>query len=607
MPARRLRVMLAQYNLIVGDIAGNAARVVEGMESARRSGVDLLVFPEMTLCGYPAEDLLLRPDFIAANEAALQDLAGQSYGLTAIVGFAQHRGDELFNSAGVLHAGRLADVYNKTYLPNYGVFDEARYFGEGNRFPVLDRDGVKLGVNICEDIWYAAGPPQIQALAGAEILVNLSASPYALGKPDYREKMLATRAGDTGAYLVFCNLVGGQDELVFDGNSMVLDPDGQIIARGCSMAEDEIIVDLWPDEVLRDRLLDPRIRKARLLNVEDAQTPTVELESLLQKGAAGKVYPVLDLDAATRSKLDGPIVIGADEVSRDKGRDSRDLELGEVYAGLLLGTRDYVRKNGFSTVVLGLSGGIDSALTAAIAVDALGAENVKGVAMPARYSSPSSLKDAQDLAEFTGLSLVEIEIDAIFQAYLDTLEPHFDGRPADVAEENLQSRIRGNMVMALSNKFGWLPLTTGNKSEMSVGYATLYGDMAGGFAPLKDVLKTLVFDLSRWRNAQQAEGQDFIPTHSITRPPSAELRPDQMDSDSLPEYEVLDEILRCYVEREISIDEIVAQGLERETVERVATLVDRAEFKRRQSPPGVKITGRAFGRERRMPITKRMG
>ncbi len=574
--ARRLRVMLSQRNLLVGDVAGNARAAAEDMDAARAAGARLLVLPELTLSGYPPEDLLLRPGFIRDCRAAVDELAQASRGLTALVGFPHHRGDELYNAAALLHEGRLVDIYHKAYLPNYGVFDEHRYFGEGRRFPVYDLGGVKIGVSICEDIWYAAGPPQLQALAGAEVLVNLSASPYHLGKPAYRERMLATRAGDTGAFVVFCNLVGGQDELLFDGNSLVLDPDGLVLARGASMAEDRFCVDLNPEEILRDRLLDPRIRKARLMRHDPATTPEIRLP-VEDEARADVLPPPPPRDAP--ELLEGP---------------------AEIWAGLLLGIRDYVTKNGFTDVVLGLSGGIDSALTAALAVDALGAERVHGVAMPARYSSPESLADAEAMAELSGLDLHTVPIDEAFQACLDMLAPVLAGREPDVTEENIQSRLRGLVVMALSNKFGWLPLATGNKSEMSVGYATLYGDMAGGFAPLKDVSKLQVFALARWRNQLGA----IIPEHSITRPPSAELRPDQLDADSLPPYELLDPILTRYVERESSVEDIVAQGFDRATVERVARLVDRAEHKRRQSPPGVKITPRAFGRERRMPITK---
>lgn len=576
-PSRPLRLLLAQLNFVVGDIAGNAARVLETLATARAGGADLVVFPELALTGYPPEDLLLRPAFVAAGMDALAGIAPHTHGLTAVVGFAE-RGEDLYNAAAVFHDGALADVYRKAYLPNYGVFDEARYFGEGRRYPVYAVAGTRIGVSICEDIWYAAGPPQIQALSGAEVLVNISASPYHAGKAQDRERMLATRATDTGAFVVFCNLVGGQDELVFDGNSLVLSPEGRALARGASLAEDLVWAEIQPGEAFRERLQDPRIRRARLLRRDPEQSPVVPLAA----PASPPTLPRPPLpQRADPEPLAGP---------------------AEVYAALVLGTRDYTRKNGFETVVLGLSGGIDSALAAAVAVDALGPERVVGVAMPSRYSSPSSLADARDLADRLGIALRVIEIDALFQGYLDLLAPELGGRPPDVTEENLQPRIRGNLLMALSNKFGWMVLATGNKSEMSVGYATLYGDMVGGFAPLKDLPKLMVYVLAEWRNAQ-ADGPR-IPAHTLSRPPSAELRADQLDTDSLPPYAVLDPIVEAYVEDEMGVAEIVALGFEAETVARVARMIDRAEYKRRQSPPGIKITGRAFGRERRMPITK---
>lgn len=576
-----LRIALAQLNLKVGDLAYNGQRIAAAMDQARAVGAEIVVLPEMALCGYPAEDLLLRPEFAAANAAAMQALAPRSSGLLAVVGLAHREGDELFNAAALLCDGQWVDTYHKAYLPNYGVFDEARYFREGRRYPVHELRGLRLGVSICEDIWYAAGPPQLQALAGAELLVNLSASPYAIGKPAYRERMLATRAGDSGAFLAYCNLVGGQDELVFDGNSLVLDPDGRVIARGASMAEDFLVLDLPIADVFRDRLLDPRLRRARLLSADREQTPLVHLP-LGPRGAEGQ--PVAALGGATATV-----------------RPPAE-ELEELWNALALGTRDYVRKNGFSKVVLGLSGGIDSALTAAIAVDALGADQVVGVAMPARYSSPESLQDAEDLADLLGIQLLALPIDGMFQACLDGLAPHFGERAPDLAEENLQSRLRGLSLMALSNKLGWLVLTTGNKSEYAVGYATLYGDMCGAYAVLKDVAKLRVYALAAWRNARPDGPR--IPRHSIERPPSAELRPNQLDSDSLPPYEILDPLLELYVEAEMSRQEIKERGHAPELVERVASLVDRAEFKRRQAAPGPKVTGRAFGRERRMPITK---
>jgi NAD+ synthase (glutamine-hydrolysing) len=573
----RFRVALAQLNVRVGDIEGNSAAIRSSIERAKAVAADLLVMPEMALCGYPPEDLLLRPDFARRNRDAVEALAPASNGLVVLVGLAHRDGDELYNAAAVLCDGRWVDTVTKAYLPNYGVFDEARYFREGRRFPVFTVCGVRVGVSICEDIWYAAGPPQLQALAGAELLVNLSASPFAVGKPAYRERMLATRAGDTGAFLVYCNLVGGQDELVFDGNSLVLDPNGGVIARGSSMSEDFLVVDLSIGDVFRDRLLDPRVRQARLLAPDPRATPIVEL-------------PL----TAIRSAASPPLVAGPPAPPAEP--------LEELWGALVLGTGDYVRKNGFQKVVLGLSGGIDSALTAAIAVDALGPGQVVGVAMPARYSSPSSLVDAQDLARLLGIELLELPIDKVFQANLDALATWLQGRPAGVVEENLQSRIRGMSLMALSNRFSWLVLTTGNKSEYAVGYATIYGDMCGAYAVLKDVGKLRVYDLAHWRNGRPDGPR--IPQHSIDRPPSAELRPDQRDSDSLPPYDVLDPVLAAYVEREMSVAEIVALGFEPTTVERIAGMVDRSEFKRRQAAPGPKVTDRAFGRERRMPITK---
>jgi NAD+ synthase (glutamine-hydrolysing) len=573
---RSLRVLVAQIDLTVADFAGNTARIVEVLEQARAAGVDLAVFPELAVSGYPPEDLLLRPSFLAASEKAIETLGPHTAGLTAIVGFA-HRDRDLFNAAAILHDGQLRDVYHKVHLPNYSVFDEARYFRSGDRFPVYVRAGVRIGVSICEDIWQPVGPPQFQALAGAEVLVNVSASPYFRGKGDRRERMLATRAADSAAFVVFCNLVGGQDELVFDGHSLVIGPDGCLLDRGASFAEDVFIIDLPVEEAFRQRLLDPRHRQAWPVARRD-ETPEIALPV---------VPPTARVDLPARSV---PPVLDP---------------LSEVYAALVLGTGDYVRKNAFRDVVVGLSGGIDSALVAAVAVDAVGAEHVVGVTMPTRYSSAQSAGDAADLAANLGFRMLTIPIDDLFQAYLDVLDPLFEGRAPDVTEENLQPRIRGNLLMALSNKLGYLVLTTGNKSETSVGYVTLYGDSAGGFAPLKDVPKTLVYDLARWRNARA--GRPHIPEHSLTRPPTAELRPDQLDSDSLPPYEVLDPILAAYVEDEKSTAEIVAMGNARETVDRVLRMVDAAEYKRRQSPPGIKITDRAFGRDRRMPITRRGG
>ena len=580
-PGRTLRVLVAQLNPTVGDVEGNTDRIIDVLGDAHAAGVHVAVFPELAVCGYPPEDLLLRPAFIARSEAAVERIAEYTAGLTAIVGFADRDGGDLHNAAAILHDGQLADVYHKVYLPNYSVFDEERYFRAGKSTPVHDLGGVRLGVSVCEDIWYPTGPAEMQARAGAEVLINISASPFEWGKAASRERMLATRAADNVAYLVYCNLVGGQDGLVFDGNSVVLGPNGQCIARGASLEEDVFIAELRLEEVFREQLLDPRDRKGRYVVEDPAGSPVVVLG------------PMPDRENRDAER---PAPRGPDDVEQLEGLD-------EVYAALVLGTRDYVQKNDFQTVVIGLSGGIDSAMTATLAVDALGPERVVGVAMPARYSSDESLGDAAALAALQGIELIELPIDTIFQGFLDGLKPVLGEREPDVVEENLQSRIRGIALMALSNANGWMVLTTGNKSETAVGYSTLYGDTAGGFAPLKDVPKTVVYDLARHRNAR--EGGAVIPEHSITRAPSAELKPDQTDQDSLPPYEVLDAILARYVEREMGAAEIVAEGFDAETVERVATLVDRNEYKRRQAPPGIKISGRAFGRDRRMPITKR--
>jgi len=573
----RIRIALAQINTTVGDLGGNVNKILAYLDTAREAGAEIVVFPEMTITGYPAEDLLLKPDFIAANLRALDRVTAATHGLTAVIGFAGYRDDDIYNAAAVAHDGRLAGVYHKRYLPNYGVFDEDRYFQVGERTPVFVRDDVVLGISVCEDIWYPNGPHEVQALRGhAQILINISASPYNIGKGHVRERMLATRAADNVAIVAFCNLVGGQDELVFDGGSVIFDPCGDLIARGKQFAEDLVVADVSIAQVFRQRLHDPRRRKERLMvmggNATIEQIPLGPLPprkaSLPQ--CASRCVPLLSLTA-------------------------------EVYQALLTGTRDYVHKNGFQNVVIGLSGGIDSSLTATIAVDALGPEHVVGVSMPSIYSSAGSKDDAKQLAENLGIRYLTIPIHEIFQAYLDQLAQPFAGTTPGVAEENLQARVRGNLLMALSNKFGWLVLTTGNKSELSVGYATLYGDMVGGFAVIKDVPKTLVYELARYRNEQSP----VIPESCITKPPSAELRPDQKDTDSLPPYDILDPILHAYVEEDQSVEDMIAAGMDEDTVRHITRLVDRNEYKRRQSPPGVKITTRAFGKDRRLPITNR--
>jgi len=566
---------MAQVNTTVGDFAGNVRKISDSMARAKSLGVDLLTFPELAVCGYPPEDLLLKPQFIEENLRALQEVVAASGGMTVVVGFVDSAGD-IYNSAAVIHDGRLAGVYHKTFLPNYGVFDENRYFRAGGECPVYVIAGVGVGVSICEDIWYEAGPAAAQACAGAEVILNISASPYHIGKRDSRERMLATRAADNLAIVAYNNLVGGQDELVFDGDSVVFDEKGRLLCRGRQFEEDLIVTDLDIESVFRTRLHDPRWRKGNLL-VKGIDSRT----SIMVSGA-----PLVDAKPPLpdrQVRLRGPVA--------------------EAYDALVLGTRDYVRKNGIQKVVIGLSGGVDSSLVAAIAVDALGPADVTGVAMPSRYSSSGSLSDAKLLAQNLGIRLMVIPIEKVFQACLETLSESFAGTQPNVAEENVQARIRGNLLMALSNKFGWLVLTTGNKSEMATGYTTLYGDMAGGFAVIKDVPKTTVYELVRYRNTLC--GREVIPGSVIEKPPSAELRPDQKDSDSLPSYALLDRVITAYVEEDKSVEQIVAMGIDREVVERAARLIDSSEYKRRQAPPGVKITARAFGRDRRLPITNR--
>jgi NAD+ synthase (glutamine-hydrolysing) len=576
---RPLRIVLAQIDVTVGDVAGNVRKIVDYIERARETHADLVVFPELAVPGYPPEDLLLKPSFVAANRAALDQIAVTTTGLTAIVGFADAE-DDIYNAAAVLHDGALVGVYRKHYLPTYGVFDEDRYFRASDANAIFELDGTVFGVSVCEDIWYPSGPPEAQAQAGAQLLINISASPYHAGKSASRERMLATRAADSVALVAFCNLVGGQDELVFDGSSVVLDARGELIARAPQFQEDLLVADLELTSVFRQRLHDPRRRKGPAPAALHRQAGPMTHISLAQPASE-----------SPRSPLPRPSIVAW--LSRSE----------EVYTALTLCTRDYVCKNGFEKVVIGLSGGVDSSLVACVAADALGAENVTGVAMPSRYSAEISEMDAVHLANNLGINFMAIPIEKAFRAYLETLVEPFSGHEPDVTEENLQARIRGNLLMALSNKFGWLVLTTGNKSEMSVGYATLYGDMAGGFAVIKDVPKMLVYELARWRN--QAGPGPVIPQRVLTRAPTAELRPDQKDSDSLPPYEVLDPILQAYVEQDRSLAAIVALGFEEALVRNVIQMVDRNEYKRRQAPPGVKITPRAFGRDRRLPITNR--
>jgi NAD+ synthase (glutamine-hydrolysing) len=578
-----LRVALAQINVTVGDLEGNREKILSAMQQAHIAGAHIACFPELALTGYPPEDLLLRPGFVAANLDKLDELVEASRdlpGLTSVIGFVDRKQD-IYNAAAVVHEGRLVGSYHKHFLPNYGVFDENRYFQAGQCAPIFLMHNVHIGINICEDIWYPGGPLPMQAHAGAEVILNINGSPYYTGKRTFREEMIGTRAADNGVIVVYLNLVGGQDELVFDGGSMVFNERGTLIARAKQFAEDMLIVDLDTASVFRSRLHDPRRRQQRL-DVSPNQVPVITVNSCPLTLPSAKKRVVLDAPQRIEMKLD---------------------RLAEIYTALVLGTRDYVYKCGFERVVIGLSGGIDSSLTAAIAVDALGAENVLGISMPSGYSSEGSKTDAQQLADNLGIQMLSMPIEEIFRTSLAMMMPVLGAEYPGLAAENLQARIRGNILMSISNRCGQLVLTTGNKSEMATGYSTLYGDMAGGFAVLKDVLKTVVYDLCRYRNS--ISDNSIIPQAVIDKPPSAELRPDQKDVDSLPPYEELDPILQAYVEDDRSFEEMLALGFQREMVLRVMSLVDRSEYKRRQAPPGIKITPRAFGRDRRLPIVNR--
>jgi NAD+ synthase (glutamine-hydrolysing) len=573
-----LHVALAQINPVVGDIQGNARTIAGHTARAREQGAALIVFPELSLTGYPPEDLLLKTSFLDASARAIEELAAQTHGIVALVGFPERSGD-VYNAAAVLADGEVAAIYRKMYLPNYGVFDEQRYFQSGAAAGLIELNGVPVGLTVCEDIWEPGPPAMTEALAGAQVIVNLSASPYRAGYGRARERMLVQRAIDYLAAVVFVNTVGGQDELVFDGHSLAIDQDGRVITR-CPQFEEHLgFCAIDPRHVVAARLRDTRhranVRRQRRAGPE-AEPPA---RTLARVHAAGRADTVAGQTAA-------PL----------------DPE-AEMYAALRTGVRDYVNKNGFDRVVVALSGGIDSALTALVAVDALGPERVTCVSMPSPYSSEGTRADARTIAQRLGVDFLELPIESAMASFDELLREPFDGWEPDIAEENLQARIRGNVVMALSNKFGWLVLTTGNKSELSVGYATLYGDMAGGFAVLKDVFKGWVYRLSRWRN-EQGDGE-LVPASVLERPPSAELRDQQLDEDSLPPYELLDAILEGYVEEDLDAAELAHRGLPREEVERVIRMVDRAEYKRRQAPPGVKISTKAFGRDRRLPITNR--
>jgi NAD+ synthase (glutamine-hydrolysing) len=568
-----VRVALAQINTTVGDVWGNVEKAAGALKKATDAGAELVALPELTIPGYPPEDLLMRPTFIKENLQALEGFAEEvPEGVVAMIGFVDLEAD-LYNACAVVSGGEVLRRYHKHYLPNYGVFDENRYFREGAGAPILRLDGALVGVSVCEDIWYPGGPAREQALGGASVLLNISASPYHRRKGAFRERMLAVRASDYGCYVLLCNLVGGQDELVFDGHSVVFDPEGRLIARAKQFEEDLLLVDLYPEEALIQRLHESRPRK---------ESPERPPHFVAVPGYEEKVGPAQSREPKVESLLP---------------------EEGEVFEALILGLRDYFQKNGFSRAVLGLSGGVDSSFCAVVAARALGPQNVTGILMPSRYTSEASNTDAFAVAKNLGIDTQIIPIGPAFDAYREMLEEPFKGLPEDVAEENLQARIRGNIVMAFSNKFGWIALSTGNKSEMSVGYATLYGDMAGGFAVIKDVPKTLVYRICRYVN--ETEGREIVPDSVLTKEPSAELRPGQRDVDSLPPYEVLDPILEFYIEEDKGVGEIVASGYDEEDVRRVIKLVDAAEYKRRQAPIGIKVTSRAFGRDRRMPMTNR--
>jgi NAD+ synthase (glutamine-hydrolysing) len=568
---RTIRISLAQINPTVGDLTGNRDKIIDYIGRARKQRADIVAFPELALTGYPSEDLVLKPQFVKDNLRMLAEIVDASRGITAVVGFVD-AGEHLYNGAAIVHNGMLAYRYHKMLLPNYGVFDEYRYFKPGKRYHVITVKGVKIGVNVCEDIWFADGPARTQSLAGAEVILNINGSPYHKGKGRERQQMLASRAKENNVYVVYANMVGGQDELVFDGHSMVLSPKGILLASGKQFEEELITCELR----LPGTYTPVDLSSKQILDEHRDFIDTIELST--RPAAARKPLPA--------ARLVKPYPM-----------------FEEVYRALVLGTRDYVRKTGFKSVVIGLSGGIDSSLVAAVAVDAVGKENVSGVFMPSPYSSDQSRDDAKKLADRLGIRMLTIPIHQPFQAYLSTLRLAFAHTKQDVTEENLQARIRGNILMALSNKFGWLVLTTGNKSEMSTGYATLYGDMAGGFAVIKDVPKTMVYDVCKCIN--RMAHRTVIPKRVLTKAPTAELRPNQKDSDSLPVYPILDPILKAYVEDDKEFHEMLRMGFDRKTVERVIRLVDTSEYKRRQAPPGVKITPRSLGKDRRFPITNR--
>jgi NAD+ synthase (glutamine-hydrolysing) len=568
-----MRLALAQINTVVGDLDGNREKILQGLSEARAANADLVLLPELAVTGYPPEDLLLRPGFVRAAEESLRDLAREARGLTALVGFPHFDGD-LFNACAICTGGEVKALYRKRFLPNYGVFDEDRYFAPARDLLLLDHGETLIGPTICEDLWQPGPPATDLALAGAQLITNISASPFHVQRDREREEMFGTRARDNACFVAFCNAVGGQDELIFDGHSLVLDEDGHVLARAPGFEEALLVVDIEPSEAIGRRLRDLRRRALARERGPQPEATVVRLGAPHEQTerAEPQIAPVLD-------------------------------ELEQMRLAIELGLRDYVQKNGFEAVVIAVSGGIDSALTAALSVEALGPERVHTVSMPSRFSSEETRRDARLLAESLGVDFRELSIDETVAAAEAALAESFAGRERDLAEENLQARVRGLLLMGLSNKFGWLVVATGNKSELSVGYATLYGDLAGGFALLKDVFKTDVFRLARYLN--ERAGKELIPQTTIDRAPSAELREGQLDEDSLPPYDALDRVLEAYVEQDRSLEELSADGFDPDVVERAVALIDRAEYKRRQAPPGVRLTPKAFGRDRRTPITNR--
>ncbi len=572
---KKVRLALAQINSTVGDLEGNTKKIIEYIEKAKKYDCDIVAFPELAITGYPPEDLLFKEKFIEKNLEKLKEIAKYTDNIIAIVGFVDKE-EDIYNGAGILYNGKVVAKYHKHYLPNYGVFDEVRYFQKGNKIVLLNIENYKIGISICEDIWYPENPLNVQAIEGAELIININASPFSINKVRFREELLKVRAKDNLVAIGYVNLVGGQDELVFDGNSLIVDPDGNTLAKGLDFEEDLIIADIDLNKIFRKQLKDNRLRILR------------------------QNYK-RDLEKVEEIKLDYKFKESNKNVEQKIVLDKKEVEY--IYKALVLGVRDYIRKNRFEKVVIGLSGGIDSSLTATIAVDALGKDNVKGVLLPSQYTSKESIEDAVELAKNLGIEFFEFNIKDIYYKYTDILGDligrEIEGKNTTL--ENLQARIRGNILMALSNKFGWIVLATGNKSEMSVGYATLYGDMVGGFAVLKDVLKTKVYQLAEYRNSISK----VIPDRVLVKPPSAELRPNQKDEDELLPYHILDEIIKLYVEEDMPAEDIVKLGFPEKDVKRIISLIDANEYKRRQAPIGIKITERAFGKDRRMPITNR--